>query len=275
MRDYGVDGQLGLEPTFQEYIIKLCDIFDKVKRVLKDNGTCWVVIGDSYAGSGGMGSQVDSKQKRGMQILKDYSRNKVAGIKNKSLCQIPSRFAIEMTNRGWILRNEIIWFKPNCMPSSASDRFTVDFEKVLFFSKNKKYKFNQQFEEYETERHTPGNKTTRRIGAMKATDPALDPNRIWGNPKGRNKRCVWKIPTKPYKEAHFAVYPEALIIPCIEAGTDKGDVILDPFFGSGTTGKAAYKYDRKFIGIELSEEYCEIAAKRIEQERNQLKFKGF
>ena len=142
LRDYGVPGQLGLESTFNEYISKLCDIFDEVKRVLKKEGTCWVNIGDTYVGSGfGAGGKHHFLSD---QALKNPT--KFAGLPNKSLCQIPSRFAIEMCNRGWILRNEIIWHKPNCMPQSVKDRFTVDFEKIFFFVKSKKYYFETQYE---------------------------------------------------------------------------------------------------------------------------------
>jgi len=133
LRDYGIDGQLGLEPTFQEYLDKLIAIFDEVKRVLRKDGTCWVVLGDTY--SGGVNNN-GSKKVYGAKTLKPI---KAIGFQCKSLLQIPSRFSIMMTDHGWILRNEIIWYKPNAMPSSVKDRFTVDFEKVFFFVKNKKY----------------------------------------------------------------------------------------------------------------------------------------
>jgi site-specific DNA-methyltransferase (adenine-specific) len=258
LRDYGVEGQLGLEPTFQEYINKLCDIFDEVKRVLKKEGTCWVNMGDTY---GGTGSGQKDTGKHGytpeaMATTKNKPQSKLQG---KSLIQIPSRFAIEMTNRGWILRNEIIWHKPNCMPSSAKDRFTVDFEKVFFFVKNKKYWFEQQLEKLIYKPHKPNNK--------KADLSRLDllEDRIWGNPQGRNKRCVWKVTTKPFKEAHFATYPEALIEPMIKAGCPENGVVLDPFFGAGTTAVVAQKLNRKWLGIELNPEYIEIAKKRLKQ----------
>lgn len=274
-RDYQVKGQLGLETTPQEFISNLCDIFDEAKRVLKDNGTCFVVIGDSYAGACGMGSQMDNKAKNGMQIIKNYSRNKVEGIKNKSLCQIPSRFAIEMTARGWILRNEIIWHKPNGMPQSCKDRFTVDFEKVFFFSKNGKYKFNRQLEPYDKPLDRWGGDDLEADGQSlwdEGTGQITYRNRnMRPNPEGRNKRCVWNVPTKPNNLAHFATYPPALIIPCILAGTDESDTIIDPFSGSNTTGLTALKYNRKFLSIELSKEYCEIAVRRIKQETSQLK----
>jgi DNA modification methylase len=147
LRDYGTAGQLGLEQTFEEYIDKLIQIFAEVKRVLKPTGTCWVNISDSYAGAGGMGSFVDNKAKRGMSVIKQYNRQNVKGIPSKSLCGIPERFALSMTDRlGFIRRNTLIWKKNNVMPSSAQDRYTIDFEYIYFFSKSQKYYFEQQLE---------------------------------------------------------------------------------------------------------------------------------
>ena len=152
LRDYNVEGQLGLEPTFQEYITKLCDIFDEVKRVLRKDGTCWVNLGDSYNGSktgNTNGTYKNRIDKSKSWANSDSFKKAEQDIPAKSLCLIPQRFAIEMVNRGWILRNTIIWHKPNCMPSSAKDRFTLDFEYLYFFSKSKKYYFEQQFEPYQ------------------------------------------------------------------------------------------------------------------------------
>jgi len=284
LRDYGVAGQLGLESTFQEYINKLCDIFDEVKRVLKKEGTCWVNMGDTY--SGGVNNN-DKKKVDGAKTIKPI---KAVGVQDKCLLQIPSRFAIEMCNRGWILRNEIIWHKPNCMPSSVKDRFTVDFEKIFFFTKSKKYYFETQYEpykdgsdveyrkwlrenkEYDTKEPYKKNTPFSHKAGHKAwnNDPTLLRGKdaeIRVNPNGRNKRCVWPVSespefiygqlakkindfkdahpeidtgwfddlidcvyadnyksavwsicTKPYKEAHFATYPEALCETPIKAG---------------------------------------------------------
>ena len=253
LRDYGVKGQLGLEPTFQEYINKLCDIFDEVKRVLKKKGTCWVVIGDTYSGNssysakgrqgfgndkiGNMKEYLDPKlpaRKRGREMVD------MDNIQNKCLVQIPSRFAIEMTNRGWILRNEVIWYKSNCMPSSIKDRFTVDFEKMFFFVKNKKYYFEQQIEPSDDQSEQDYRRVLRRKNAdkyqMKKPYQNNFPKSFREN--GRNKRCVWKVATKPYSEAHFAVYPEELIETPIKAGC--------PQFVCSKCGKAREKiYDKK------------------------------
>ena len=216
-----VDLQLGLESTFQEYIDKLCDIFDEVKRVLKKSGTCWVNLGDTYNSSQAGNKTPSGFQQKSEEEIKAkaaYKRQKAA-LPDKCLLQIPSRFAIEMTNRGWILRNEIIWHKPSCMPSSIIDRFTVDFEKLFFFVKNKKYWFETQYERATSTdnsvrdrdnsklNNTPGR---TRMGGL-TTNHYIE----------RNKRAVWSINPKGYTEAHFAVYPEKLIDTPIKAGCPK------------------------------------------------------
>lgn len=276
LRDYGVDGQLGLEPTFLKYVNKLCNILDEVKRILKKTGTCWVNLGDTYnAGGNYRGDSTDPKQ---VYNRASYGRvqndKKVQGISEKCLCQIPSRFAIEMTNRGWILRNEIIWHKPNVMPSSVKDRFTVDFEKVFLFVKSKKYYFEQQFDIAKFD----GRKQEIMRGSVKyagEVTPGKAPHtfaerahqrwQIKNGQKVRNKRCVWSINTKPLKEAHFATFPEKLIEPMILAGCPKGGTIMDPFMGSGTTAVVAEKLGRQWIGIELNPEYIKIAEKRLRE----------
>ena len=270
LRDYGVSGQLGLEPTFQEYISKLCDIFDEVKRVLKKEGTCWVNIGDTYdTQSGAMrDGKFGSKNTNNQQFIQPKAQH-------KCLLQIPSRFAIEMCNRGWILRNEIIWHKPNCMPSSVEDRFTVDFEKVFFFVKDRKYWFETQYDEAKYD----GRKQEKMRGSAKYSGNvvpgqaphtfALRGHERWQKIDGkrvRNKRAVWEISTKPYKDAHFAVYPEKLVEIPISAGCPRGGVVLDPFLGSGTTAVVAKKLGRDYIGIELNPEYIKLAEKRLKQD---------
>jgi DNA modification methylase len=266
LRDYGVDGQLGLESTFQEYITKLCDIFDEVKRVLKKEGTCWVNLGDTYGGSGAgttRNADISKYVENSKQVyVLPNGMARASKMPSKSLLQIPSRFAIEMSNRGWILRNEIIWHKPNCMPSSVKDRFTVDFEKVFFFVKNKKYWFETQYEPIKSvddkrvdmgrEEHK-GKSATKQYGSSATVIHSY----------GRNKRAVWTITTKPFKEAHFATYPEQLIEPMIKAGCPIGGIVLDPFFGAGTTGVVAKKLNRDYLGIELNPDYIDIATRRI------------
>lgn len=342
-------GSLGLEPTFQLYIKHLCDIFDEIKRVLKKTGTCWVNLGDTYGGSGNASGHTEDTKNLGYttsQMGASKGNQKTTKGMEKSLCQIPSRFAIEMTNRGWLLRNELIWHKPNCMPSSVKDRFTVDFEKLFFFTKSKKYYFEQQLEptiEPYSEKRAKRPKTSK-MKADYITGKAGNFTYNKLRPQGRNKRAVWNINTKPFKEAHFAVFPEKLIETPIRAGcpqfickkcdkirekvyelgalvssyegqpmankprsnpanrlikqnlpkdeygalpkrekkeiglTDcgcnagfKAGIVLDPFFGAGTTGMVALKQNKKYIGIELNEEYIKIAEKRLRLYKMQQK----
>jgi len=269
LRDYGVEGQVGLEPTFDDYVNRLCDICDEVKRVLRKDGTCWVVIGDNYSGSSMTGG-TNSFEKRDRQKHRQFkNKSRIDTLPPKCLTMVPFRFAIEMVNRGWILRNTIIWYKPNAMPQSVKDRFTVDFEYIFFFVKNKKYWFEQQLEKYTEPLNrwggpkikTNGNSSwDKGTGQLTYRDRYLRPNKY-----GKNKRCVWNIPTKPFKGAHFAVYPPDLIEPIVKAGCPPNGIVLDPFFGSGTTGIVALKLNRNYIGIELNPEYCKIAYNRIKE----------
>jgi len=266
LRDYGVEGQLGLEPTFNQYISNLCDIFDGVKRVLRDDGTCWVNIGDTYFGGGnnrGNNSPISDKQASNKgavgQVQQDWSK---MSYKSKSLLMIPQRFAIEMINRGWILRNTIIWHKPNAMPHSVKDRFTVDFEYLYFFSKKKKYYFKQQLEPFKSKPTKLRDKRNEDYGAAYLS-PLGKGMRNGYEVGARNKRTTWTINTRPCKEAHFAVYPETLCETPIDAGCPEGGVVLDPFFGAGTTGLVAKKQNKDFIGIELNPDYIKIAERRI------------
>jgi site-specific DNA-methyltransferase (adenine-specific) len=217
-------GQLGLEPDFNLYIKHLCDIFDEVKRVLRKDGTCWVNLGDTYGGNNSRGSN-GGRAGFGNEREGIFSR-----FESKNLCNIPSRFSIEMQNRGWILRNKIIWHKPNCMPSSVTDRFTVDFEEIFFFVKNKKYWFEQQFEPWQDNNPNDINRAInghkKYNGKFKDEDKkgsfAFSESKVAGDPrKGRNKRTVWKIPTQPFPDAHFAVFPEKLVETPIKAGCPK------------------------------------------------------
>lgn len=275
-------GCLGLEPTFTPFIKHLVDVFDEIKRVLKPTGSAWVVLGDTYSTQGG----------QNRDTMKLYSSYKSIRLKNammsvplvkpkelpsKSLCQIPSRFAIEMVSRGWILRNVIIWHKPNCMPQSVKDRFTVDFEYVFFFVKSQRYWFAQQ--------HEALRDVERLQKPFFNLQNMMRKKRVYGdqyiasiNPKsaeqskarmlklGRNKRCVWTIPTKPFTEAHFAVYPEELCVTPIQAGCPKGGIVLDPFMASGTTAVVARKLGRNYVGIELNQKYITLAEKRLAQQ---------
>lgn len=257
LRDYGTDGQLGLEPTFQEYITKLCDIFDEVKRVLKPSGTCWVNLGDTYSATrwSNNTSHDNTWKRKSREATPVIEKN--TDLPNKSLCQIPSRFAIEMVNRGWILRNEIIWHKPNCMPSSADDRFTVDFEKLFFFVKSQKYHFATQLEQATYTDNRMGKGRIEYENRLTKCGVKVSETRI--------KRCIWKIATTHYNDAHFATYPEELCITPIKAGCPEDGTVLDPFMGSGTTAVVAQKLGRKWIGIEINPEYAKLIEKRVAQ----------
>jgi len=278
LRDYGIEGQLGLEPTFHEYLDRLIAIFDEVKRVLRKDGTCWVVLGDTYNSQHQDGTTDGKTGWKHGKLAKDYQgRGGVDFLPIKTLLQIPSRFAIMMTDHGWILRNEIIWYKPNAMPSSVKDRFTVDFEKVFFFVKNKKYWFEQQLEKsiwFEKDKRaiTGGITKSGKSITSEGNQYQINKSGSFRKDGNRNKRCVWQIPTKPFKEAHFAVFPPTLVEPMIQAGCPENGIVLDPFMGSGTVAKVALKLNRHFIGIELSPEYCEMAKKRIKEIQPQLVF---
>jgi len=275
LRDYGVEGQLGLEPTIRDYINKLCDVFDEVRRVLRNSGTCWINIGDSYYSSSGGGNQGKVHIEVARQLLALKSRTMSRELPTKSLCQIPSRLAIEMANRGWILRNEIIWHKPNCMPASVKDRFTVDFEKLFFFVKSRRYSFEQQFEElrnrarltrrfFNSQSHRKRTYGDRYISAF--NPKTAEASRLRILKRGRNKRCVWSIGTRPFAGSHFAACPPQLIETPIKAGCPEGGIVLDPFIGSGTTALVARSLGRKFIGIDLNPAYVQMAENRLAEE---------
>ena len=377
--------EIGLEKSMQEYLETMWGLFDEIKRVLKPTGTVWVNLGDTYSGNMGFTSKYANKQ----QWHPDEPIERKSGLPSKTLLGIPDRFKIGMIDRGWLCRNEIIWWKRNAMPSSAKDRFTVDFEKVFFFTKNQKYYFETQYEpyseatlgdkrlqkavggeeilvgdsKYDGQKVDGGNKTMKSIFKSAAKHyPKFGGNKAegYGNPTysgkewnpqtfGRLKRTVWDIPTKPFSDAHFATYPEELVSNCIKAGcpeqvcmkcgkvrepvfsrqdvgeisvndlcptcgktfskhsinnknkeghtsmdsstakiakegipvklcnTDyktglsdcgcgaefKPGIVLDPFFGSGTTGVAAMKLGRDWLGLELNVEYIKIAQKRL------------
>lgn len=360
LRDYQVKGQLGLESSPEEYIARLCGVFDEVWRVLKSTGTCWVNLGDTYASTSPR-NQGFNERWHGKRCASDKQgatdrhrpRRPKTSLPEKSLCLIPFRFALEMVRRGWVCRNVILWHKPNGLPCSTRDRFTVDFEYLFFFTKSRRYWFEPQ-------REPLHESTKRRVTAFRRNQEAFDPRRhkhqandprncpfhilerISQNglhPLGRNKRCVWRISTQPFKGAHFATFPEKLVETPIRAGcpeficarcgkprqkifkpsprygrilaenkrqginchdwfprrvpsfpkgkksgvkphvsaeyteagytdcgcgaTFKPGVVLDPFFGAGTTGLVALKLKREFIGIELNRDYVKLAKKRF------------
>lgn len=271
LRDYGVGGQIGQEKTPQQYIENLMKIFDECKRVLKKTGSCWVNIGDSYGGTGSKGNHKDPKYRLGRN---GQSVSISAKLSPKSLLAIPERFVIAMSDSGWIRRNTIIWHKPNCMPSSAKDRFTVDFEYFYFFTKSKKYYFETQYEPHKDPRDPEKKGSKRSLGSKnlmynlkgQRSHSFHQEGKIFRyDEKGRLKRSVWKITLQPFKDAHFAVFPEKLVETPIRAccPPPPNGVVLDPFMGSGTVGVVAKKQGKNYMGIELNPDYIEIAKRRI------------
>lgn len=260
LRDYGVDGQIGLEETPEEYVNRLVTVFHEVKRVLKEDGTLWLNIGDSYAGN----CSRTSTGRAGMGLEREgiYSRK---DAKSKDLIGIPWMLAFALRADGWYLRQDIIWAKPNPMPESVKDRCTKSHEYLFLLSKSQKYYFDYEaIQEDSLCKDDPRNGEGRIAYDGKrteGTDKHAQQSFVTVNDK-RNKRDVWMIPVQPTKEAHFATYPEALVEPCLLAGSRPGGVVLDPFFGSGTTGRVAMRHGRDYIGIELNPEYIEIAKKR-------------
>lgn len=255
-------GQLGQEPNYNDYITHLYEIIQEVSRIVKDTGSIWVNLGDSYCGTGNKGNLTDPKYPKGRNGQSVAVNRTIKGIKEKSLVGIPDRFKLKMIDGGFICRNEIIWHKPNQMPSSVKDRFTNDFEKFFFFTKKRDYYFEQQLEQHISKKvHALRDKSSEKY---EGTELYSKGGRDYYSQGGRNKRCVWSINTKPLKESHFAVYPELLIETPIMACCPEDGLVMDIFFGSGTTGLVAKKLNRNYLGIELNPAYIQIAEKRIE-----------
>ncbi|MBX3017998.1 MAG: site-specific DNA-methyltransferase [Bdellovibrionaceae bacterium] len=273
LRDYGVNGQMGLEKTPEEFIASMTTLFREVRRVLKDDGTLWLNLGDSYAasqyGSGGGWAKGEGKngsggnsQERSLFTDPGYD----AKLPNKNLVGIPWRTALALQADGWILRQDIIWHKPNPMPESTKDRCTKSHEYIFLLSKKPRYYFdNEAIREPARYPGGPGNTKGQDVPGQREGKNANLGGSIHkiGPRPTRNKRSVWSVTTKGFKGAHFATFPPDLIEPCILAGAPVGGVVLDPFLGSGTTGMVAKKHGREFIGIELNPGYAEIARKRI------------
>jgi len=231
LRDYGIEGQIGAEEDLQDYISKLVDVFKELRRVLTDDGTLWLNLGDSYT-SGGRKRRAPDKKNPAREM--SYRAPTPDGLKPKDLIGVPWRVALALQADGWYLRSEIIWHKPNPLPESVKDRPTTSHETIFLFSKNLKYYYDYRA----------------------IQEPGI-------SSESRNRRTVWTVPTEPFSGAHFATFPVKLIEPCILAGSAAGDYVLDPFFGSGTTGIASSAHARNFIGIELNSDYVSIAAKRL------------
>ena len=279
LRDYGHDGQIGLEPTPEAYVARMVEVFREVKRLLKDDGTLWLNLGDSYynyrpgrfddnrAHAFG-GARTDDK-KRGLPSDPSASKRgrRIDGLKEKDLIGIPWRVAFALQADGWYLRQDIIWHKPNPMPESVTDRCTKAHEYVFLMSKSERYYYSADAidEPLESKPHAPGNRAGKDDGHLRNDLGTDSMQKVWGASGRRNKRSVWTITTKPYSGAHFAVMPADLVKPCIMAGCREGGVVLDPFSGSGTTAMVARDLSCRYVGIELNPEYVEISLKRLEQ----------
>ena len=259
LRNYQEDKQLGMEDTPEEFISNLVDVFREVKRVLRDDGTVWLNLGDTYCGTGHKGNYTDPKHKEGRNGQKIALNNKIDGLKSKDLVGIPWRVALALQQDGWYLRQDIIWHKPNPMPESVTDRCTKSHEYIFLLSKNAKYYFDN--ESIKEDSVTIIKKRTRKTGT--GVDSNIGNKGSAGNNGKRNKRSVWTVPTKPFKGAHFATFPPDLIEPCVLAGGPEGGTVLDPFGGAGTTGIVAQQHNRDSILIELNPDYIEIAEKRL------------
>lgn len=286
LRDYGHDGQIGLEQTPEQYIAAMVEVFQCVKDVLADDGTLWLNIGDSYAAqrggthmpaqtvAGGVGGKGDDKAFRGMGDEKRGAAHRNAsaiGLKHKDLIGIPWMLAFALRADGWYLRQDIIWHKPNPMPESVRDRCTKAHEYIFLLSKSDRYFFdNEAMREPAVSGATGAAASFKRTGSKREQ---LIPNQGYGTHRPerediaynetRNRRSVWTVATRPYKGAHFATFPTALIEPCILAGSRPNDIVLDPFMGSGTTAQVAIQHGRQYLGCELNPEYSALQQERI------------
>lgn len=255
LRDYGHGDQLGLEETPELYVEKMVQVFREVRRVLADDGTLWLNLGDTYnaykANTGDTnyaGFSGRPEHKQGLTVK---------GLKPKDLIGIPWRVAFALQADGWYLRQDIIWHKPNPMPESVTDRCTKAHEYIFLLSKSPRYYYDAEAVAEGASNRINGGRLSEGRGAQGWKGKTINER------MERNRRSVWTVSTQPYPEAHFAVYPPALITPCIQAGTKPGNVVLDPFFGSGTTGEVALRLGRKFVGFEINPEYIALAEKRL------------
>lgn len=274
LRDYGTDGQFGLEETPEMFVENLVKLFRDVRRVMKPTGTLWLNLGDSYAGNN---SQASNNGRAGFGNPRERIVNRVGdGLKSKDLIGIPWMVAFALRSDGWYLRQDIIWNKPNPMPESVTDRCTKAHEYIFLLSKSQKYYYDAEAIKEKSIWYGTDNRSDKGNIIYEGKREKGESNKNGQHSfvtidETRNKRSVWQVPTKPFKYAHFATFPEDLITPCVLAGCPKGGLIYDPFMGAGTTAKVAIMHDRDYIGSELNPEYIEIANKRI---RDFVKVKG-
>jgi DNA modification methylase len=306
LRDYGVEGQIGLEASPAEFIASMVDVFEELRRVLRADGTCWMNMGDSYAAGGQGAGAGPCKQDSNKGALRlDRPRRAPSGLKPKDLCMMPHRLAIALQDAGWWVRQDIVWSKPNPMPESVRDRCTKSHEYIFLLTKSERYYYDAEAikeaavgaaddprndfgaKDYAVPGQKPQKRTARNngVGFGHGYDAKVKPRAVavpmvdaevsarmgrgpgWREtadvPSTRNKRSVWTIATHSFAEAHFATFPPELPETCIKAGCPPGGIVLDPFFGAGTTGLVAERLQRDCIGIELNPAYAEIARRRI------------
>lgn len=279
LRDYGYDGQWGLEITFQKYLEHLWEMMDEIYRVLKPSGTCWINLGDTYA-RGSRAKYAHSNQSirsKHEQLIEPNTKPNYEGL-DKCLILIPHRFAIGCIDRGWIVRNDIIWAKRNGMPESVNDRFAKKHEYIFLMAKSKKYYFDldaiRDKHIWGNDKRNDGKRHEYKEGAKAYDDKKIGIKAVSFNPLGKNPGDVsdfWDIKTKPSSVKHYASYNVELITKPILAGCPEGGLIYDPFMGSGTTAIHSIMNNRNFIGSEMSTEYLEIANKRISDVQSQPK----
>lgn len=269
LRDYGVDGQIGAEPSPAEFVEALVAVFREARRVLADDGTLWLNLGDSYVHKNASGPQGVTGE-RASRTFTAAAVGGWSGLPDKNLLGIPWRVALALQDDGWILRNSIIWHKPNAMPESVTDRLSNRHENVFMFSKRARYWFDldpvREPHEWTQRRITPPRQAVSGVDAGRVRHrPDLYGERLAveagpaGHELGKNPGDVWSIPTAPFPGAHFATMPPALAERCIQAGCKPGGTVLDPFSGSGTTGLAAAKHGRRYVGIDLNEGYLKLS----------------
>jgi len=257
LRDYGHKGQIGLEQTPEEYIDAMVEVFRCVRDVLADDGTLWLNLGDSYAGSGKGRNADGTHQEGGKQgtsrgtIEGKLTKTHAPSCKPKDLMGIPWMLAFALRADGWYLRQDIIWHKPNPMPESVRDRCTKAHEYIFLFSKSPKYYYDHESIKEDAVRSPHFKKGTVASGVF------------WEGKEKRNRRSVWTVNLKPYKGAHFATFPPTLIEPCVLAGSRENDIVLDPFMGSGTTAAVALQNNRQYLGCELNSDYADLQKQRI------------
>ena len=283
LRDYGHKGQIGLEETPDDYVQKMVEVFREVRRVLRDDGTLWLNLGDSYAAArggthqpaetlaGGKGGRTDDGGRVNRDRHDGYNPTRNAraiGLKHKDLIGIPWRVAFALQADGWYLRQDIIWHKPNPMPESVRDRCTKAHEYIFLLSKSERYYFESEAIKEPSitgdTRKPYGSDGAWQMDGRNKWDEGKGSQRVNADPTSRNRRSVWTVATRPYKGAHFATFPPDLIRPCILAGCPKDGTVLDPFGGSGTTAQVALEEGRKAVLCELNADYIALAHKRLE-----------